>query len=136
MLWAVRTLESSTEREAETAPSSKSLPGTKAYLVFFLGVFATLLRWLLDPWLAGQSPFSPYYFVVAVAAIIGGLRTAVITALVCGIAADYFWVEPRFSLEFLNTGQVVQLLVFFGEAILISMAVSWVRFLDRSCDVR
>lgn len=136
MLRAVRTLESSAGREAETVPPGMSFPGTKAYLVLFLGVSATLLRWLLDPWLAGQSPFSPYYFVVAVAAIIGGLRTAVITALVCGIAADYFWVEPRFSLEFLNRGQVVQLLVFIGEAILISMAVSWVRFLDRGCDVR
>ncbi len=100
-------------------------------LIVAAAAAATLLRWLLDPLLADLSPFSTYYLAVAVAAILGGVRVASLTALACALAAHYFWVEPRGSLTFLNKSQMAQLFVFVLEAAIIAGSVSVIRFLNR-----
>lgn len=100
-----------------------------AALVVFASVLATLLRWCIDPLLLDLSPFSTYYFAVALAAITGGFRVASAAALVCALTAHYFWVEPRFALTLLSKGQLAQMGAFLFEALLISAAVSMVKFL-------
>ena len=98
------------------------------FIVLSAGV-ATAIRWLLDPLLSDLSPFSTYYLAVVVAAMLGGFRVALVTAVFCALAAHFFWVEPRLSLAFLGKGQLAQVGVFLVEATLISGAVSVVKFL-------
>ncbi len=100
-----------------------------AALIVLSSALATLLRWCIDPLLLDLSPFSTYYFAVALAAIVGGFRVALVAALVCALTAHFFWVEPRLALTIASKGQLAQLGAFLLEAGLISGAVSLARFL-------
>ncbi|MGE0594596.1 MAG: PAS domain S-box protein [Vicinamibacterales bacterium] len=83
--------------------SSNALRSTAraAVIALVAVVLATVARALLDPWLGDTLPYNTYYVAVAVAAWIGGGRTALFTALVGGVAALYLFVAPRF--EFVTT---------------------------------
>jgi K+-sensing histidine kinase KdpD len=71
----------------------------RPYAVAFLGVVvATIIRLLQDRWLDHSQIFSWYYVAVALAALCGGWRCAVVTSVLGFVAADWFFIEPRQSL--------------------------------------
>ena len=90
---------------------------------------ATLVRWLTDGLLADASPFSFYYLSVVLTALlvrIGSAISAVILGALCG---HFLWVVPRYSLEFVNTSQIAQLVVFIVISTLCALAVAAARVL-------
>lgn len=67
-------------------------------------VAATLIRWLLDPYLVNGQVFSAYYAAVAITAWLGGWRPALVALVLGGIAADWFFSQPRGSMILLTEG--------------------------------
>ncbi|HZN02512.1 MAG TPA: ATP-binding protein, partial [Candidatus Polarisedimenticolia bacterium] len=59
------------------------------------GGAAILLRFILDPWLGNQQPYSIVYAAVALAVWLGGYRPAGVAALVAFLPATWLFVEPR-----------------------------------------
>ena len=88
-------------------------------------VAAIVLRWLLDPWLGTQHPYSIVYAAVALAVWVGGYRPAGIAALFAYLPATWLFMEPRFSLQsqglagtlgFLLYLATCAIVIAFGEA--------------------
>ena len=90
---------------------------------------ATLLRWVTDGLLADASPFSFYYLSVVLTALVAPMGSSILAMILGAVCAHYLWVEPRFSLEFANTGQVAQLVVYIFVSSLCALAVTAARVL-------
>jgi signal transduction histidine kinase/CheY-like chemotaxis protein len=98
-----------------TPPPSR-LP---AYAVALLAVAAALVaRQLLDPLFGDHLPFSTFMVAVVAVAWYGGLGPSVLTLLVGLLAADYFFIPPRYALPTSLLGHRVELLtiLFVGLA--------------------
>ncbi|HEX7035789.1 MAG TPA: PAS domain S-box protein [Pseudomonadales bacterium] len=54
---------------------------------------ATLIRWLLEPWLGAQAPFLTYIAAVALVGIYAGIGPAIAVA-VGGAIATFWWLAP------------------------------------------
>jgi K+-sensing histidine kinase KdpD len=61
-------------------------------------VVATIIRLLLDPWLDRTQIFSWYYAAVVVSAWFGGWRCSLLASIGGYAAADWFFIEPHYSL--------------------------------------
>jgi PAS domain S-box-containing protein len=71
------------------------------YGVAFLAiVLATVLRMWLDPYLEDRAPFSTYFVAIMFTAWYGGIGPAIFCMVVGALAADYCFIEPRFSFYF------------------------------------
>src|SRR5690348_4312918 len=70
-----------------------------SYLVVigFVAV-ATLVRWLLDPWLGDTLPYITYFAAIVAAAWFGRLGPSLFAVGLSCIAADWFFIPPRYSL--------------------------------------
>lgn len=99
-----------------------------AWVVAFTAV-ATLLRWATDGLLASNAPFSFYFLSVVLTALVAPIGSSILAMILGGLCAHYLWVEPRFSLEFVNAGQVTQLVVYIVVASLCALAVTAARVL-------
>jgi len=60
-------------------------------------LLALLARFALDPFLGDQYPFGMFWVAVAVTTWIGGLGTSLLSVVLGGLAADWFFVTPRQS---------------------------------------
>lgn len=87
---------------------------------FFAGA-ALGLRLALDPWLGDRYIFQPFLLAVLVAAWRSGLGPAFFTAILGGLAADYFILEPRFSFTPLEFSEWVGLGLYAGCATAIAL---------------
>jgi signal transduction histidine kinase len=68
------------------------------YVVAFVTVgLGTALRLGLDPVLGEHHPFTIYFAAVAIAAWYGGFAPAVVATILAYLAADWFFVPPRFA---------------------------------------
>jgi PAS domain S-box-containing protein len=77
-------------------------PLAKKLLVVLLAVAAaTLVRWLFDGWFEERILFVTFFAAVAFAAWYGGIWLGVATALVGYLAADFFFISPRYSITVL-----------------------------------
>lgn len=61
---------------------------------------ALLLRWFLDPFLGQYLPLATIYAFVVIAVWYGGWGPAVFTTMASYFAANWFFIEPRFSFSF------------------------------------
>ena len=59
---------------------------------------ATLIRWALDSYLGERAPLIVYFLAVALAARLGGLGPGLLSLVLGGMAADFFFIPPRGSL--------------------------------------
>ncbi len=75
-------------------------------------VAAVLLRWLLDPVLGDFLPLVTLFAAVAAAVWVGGYRPALLVATVGYLVCDYLFVEPRGSLAFHFTRNLVGLIAY------------------------
>jgi signal transduction histidine kinase len=83
-------------------PSSEramnGLPGAFAYLVAVIVVAAsTLVQWLFDPHIGDALIFSTYFAAVVVAVAFGGFWPGVFATFLSVLAADWFFIPPRYS---------------------------------------
>ena len=90
---------------------------------------ATVLRWGTDGLLADASPFSFYYLSVVLTALLARIGSAISAVILGALCGHFLWVVPRFSMEFVNTSQIAQLLVFLVVATLCALAVAAARVL-------
>ncbi len=90
---------------------------------------ATVLRWGTDGLLADASPFSFYYLSVVLTALLARIGSAISAVILGALCGHFLWVVPRFSMEFVNTSQIAQLLVFIVVATLCALAVAAARVL-------
>ncbi len=62
-------------------------------------VVATIARMLLDPWLGNTLPFITYFAAIVAAAWFGRLGPSLFSVLLSCVAADWFFISPRYSLR-------------------------------------
>ena len=60
---------------------------------------ATLARTLIDPWLGDTLPFITYFAAIVAAAWFGRLGPSLFAVGLSSIAADWFFIPPRYSLK-------------------------------------
>ena len=60
---------------------------------------ATLVRSLLDPWLGDSLPYITYFAAIVTAAWFGRLGPSLFAVALSCIAADWFFIPPRYSLK-------------------------------------
>ena len=90
---------------------------------------ATVLRWVADGLLGDASPYSFYFLSVVLTALLARIGSAMLAVILGALCGHYIWILPRFSMEFLNTSQVAQLVVFIVVATLCAFAVAAARVL-------
>jgi signal transduction histidine kinase len=101
-----------------------------AYLVSLGSVaLATLLRIGLDPVLGEHHPFTLYFASVAIAAWYGGLGPAVFATFFSYFAADWFFITPRFEINFPreNLDEFLALLAFLFSCLAIAITSAIMR---------
>ncbi len=92
------------------------------YAAALLGVgLATAIRFALDPVLGEHMIFSIYFLAVSVAAWSGGIRPAMITAILSGILANYLFSDPRGHWMIDNAEQLCALVIFLSVSLLIGV---------------
>ena len=57
------------------------------------------MRFLLDPWLGNTLPFITYFAAIVAAAWFGRLGPSLFAVVLSCIAADWFFIPPRYSLR-------------------------------------
>lgn len=93
------------------------------YLVAFVTVgLGTALRLGLDPVLGEHHPFTIYFAAVAITAWYGGFAPAVVATILAYLAADWFFVAPRFefNLPRTNLDEFMALVAFLFSSLAIA----------------
>lgn len=100
-------------------------PAHRPHAIAAAGLAAAVgLRWALDPWLGAQYPLIFMFAAVALAAVVGGWRSAAWVAAAGWLIARWLFIEPRgaFSLSATEVGRLLAfactacVLAAFGEA--------------------
>lgn len=84
---------------------------------------ATLIRWLLDPYLQNATPFLTYFIGVLLVALIAGLGPALAAIAASAVIAWYLFIPPRFSFD-LGKREAVILGAFVGAAAAMALVVA------------
>jgi PAS domain S-box-containing protein len=86
----------------------------------------TLVRALLDPLLGITYPFVTFYAAIALAAWFGGMAPGVFALLLGLLAGNYFFVSPRYTLNFdeVNVTRMVGNFAFCGTGLVICGALT------------
>src|SRR5205823_7632771 len=79
-----------------------------------------LVRWLLWPVLGDAVPHSFFFPAVMIAAYYGGFGPGFLSTLLGALAANYFFTEPRFSLQIKSLNAAVALPIFVLVGVIIS----------------
>jgi len=107
-------------RTANFAAENRFLAYAIAIAIF---VVASVLRTVIDPYVLPPAPFVTYYPAVLLTAFFCGLWPAVLSIVISGVTAWYFFLPPRGTFE-VSSHAAVALLAFFTIAILIVMVVA------------
>jgi signal transduction histidine kinase len=82
---------------------------------------ATAIRFALSEVLGEHLMFSMYYLAVSVAAWAGGIRPAMITAILSSILASYIFTDPRGQLVASNWEELIGLIIFLSVSLVIGV---------------
>ncbi|HEY9419872.1 MAG TPA: DUF4118 domain-containing protein, partial [Thermoanaerobaculia bacterium] len=87
-----------------------------------LAVGAALgLRLALHPVLRGEAPLLPFVIAVLLASSLGGWGPGLLATVLSAILADYFFLSPRGELGLPSTGGLVQLALFLGIGLTVTL---------------
>ncbi|QKT03952.1 PAS domain-containing protein [Ectothiorhodospiraceae bacterium 2226] len=86
-------------------------------------VVATVLRWVLDPYLGQGVTFSTYFAAVAIVGLYAGVGPAVFTLLVGGLLAESLFLSSRDQMAFGPPELWASILLFYLAAALIVLLV-------------
>src|SRR5438552_16805547 len=101
--------------------SERPHPRLVAYGVAVLATAVTLLvRWLLWPALGDAVPHMFFFPAVMIAAYYGGFAPGFLSTLLGTLAANYFFTEPRYTLEWKGVNAAVALPLFVPVGAIIS----------------
>ncbi len=103
-------------------------PAVRGYALAALALLlATLVRWLLDPYLGDHTPFPTYFAAVTFVGIYGGLGPAVVTMIAGGLTADLLFLPPRGEIVLSGAADWTGLLLFtLGSALIVALT-EWFR---------
>ena len=113
------------KREAPDSPrhcAEQRRPTRNRGLLFAIAVViaVTLLRLELLSALGMRAAFLLFYPAVMVAALYGGLQPGLLATFLSAAVADYFWLEPAYSLRAADPVDWLSLAIFVGNGLLIS----------------
>jgi len=92
---------------------------------------ATFARALLDPFLGHHAPFAFHFVAIILAAWIAGFEGGVVTTIGSVLAANFFFLEPRYTLTTDLEGATASLALFTVLGIFVSWQTSRWRKLER-----
>src|SRR5262245_24190083 len=104
--------------DQEVGGRVRSAAGAYALSILAL-VAAVLLRYALEPWMAGELPLVTLFGAVAAAVWVGGYRPAILVTILGYFACSYLFVEPRGTFALANLGQLIGLIAYFVTCALI-----------------
>ncbi len=99
---------------------SRSVFARYGYMTLVV-ITAVLLTMLLQPLLGPEAPLLLFWPTVMFAAWYGGLGPGLLATLLSGLAATFFFVEPRHSLLVHSKAELAELMVFLLSGTLISL---------------
>ena len=88
---------------------------------------ATLFRLTALQSLGTRNIFLTFFPAVILAALYGGLRTGLLTTLLCAAAADYFWIEPTRGFGISEAADWLSLGVFLVTGVMVSAVTDTMR---------
>jgi signal transduction histidine kinase len=92
------------------------------YSAAFLGIgAATAIRFAFDEVLGEHLMYSVYFLAVSIAAWAGGIRPAMITALLSCILANYIFSDPRGRFHITDWEELLGLIIFLAVSLLIGV---------------
>lgn len=93
---------------------------------------AIFLRWSLDPWIGVGVPYITLFAAAAISVWIGGWAPAALSTMLGYFIANTLFIEPRGSVTFLQTADVLQFVVFVvGCSLIIVLGETMRRARDR-----
>jgi PAS domain S-box-containing protein len=95
-------------------------PATRYGVALAAALGAIALRLALDPVWGIRLPFITLFPAIMLSAWLGGLWPGVMTTLICGTAAAYFWIEPARSWAIRDWNELLGTAVFFAIGVVIS----------------
>jgi len=96
-------------------------------------VLAFLLRLLVDPWLADQSPYLLFLAAVAVTGLYAGVRPALLSAALGTVVAYFCFVPPRYRWGFAGVSDAVGFGVYvLGVVAVILLTHARIRAIERA----
>ena len=108
--------DDSTSPAARIPPIGEALPGSEGWHRWVLAgtiLLACLaLRGALDTALPGLPPFTTLFPAIAVTGLVAGTRAGAAVGVLGLVAADYFWIEPRWAFGFPKTSDAVGLVLY------------------------
>jgi K+-sensing histidine kinase KdpD len=112
---------------------TKSSPKQYAFAVGSV-VLAGIMRWLLDSWLGNTYPFGT--FLVALAFVAGclGLGPALLALVLSLLAANYFFLEPRYTFYIQGTAALIGYVIDIICGVSIVFLVYFVQRLQHEID--
>jgi signal transduction histidine kinase len=127
--------EASGARDQTLAPihwwkKANNVRRVTAWFVCFGSVaLATLLRTWMDPVLNDHHPFTLYFGAVALSAWYGGLRPGIVAIVLSYFAADWFFITPRFELNWPreNLDEFLALIAFLFSGFAIAITTNIMR---------
>ena len=105
---------------------SRSMVGARRILARYsapvvIVLVATLIRWGLDSYLNDRAPLIVYFLAVALAARLGGLGPGLLAMALGGLAADYFFIPPRWSLGGMKPENLLGLALYWITGLIIAL---------------
>ena len=116
------------ERDALERLTSRAIAGRVARLstparygvAVTAAVMAILVRLALDPAWGIKLPYITFFPAIMVVGWLGGLWPGIVTTLITGTAALYYWIEPSYSWLVKEPADWLGLVVFVGVGVVIS----------------
>jgi PAS domain S-box-containing protein len=106
-------------------------PATRYAVAVGVAVGAVLLRLAFDPVWGVKLPYITLFPAIMLSAWLGGLWPGIVTTLITGTAAEYFWMEPVRSWAVTDRSELLGTAVFVAVGIVISVLnEAWRRGMD------
>ncbi|MDB6163236.1 MAG: chemotaxis protein methyltransferase CheR [Xanthomonadaceae bacterium] len=96
-----------------------------AYFVAASTSLIALLVRLQTPWLFEGATFMPFFMAILVSAWLGGLGPGLLATALCGLAGDWYLLDPVGAFGMSGRGQGLQLLLFAVLGVAMSVACQW-----------
>jgi PAS domain S-box-containing protein len=113
-------------RSPKPTPTRKRAQKITSILVHFgtpvvAVAMATGLRLYLDPQLTWKAPFIFFVLAIVISSREGGIGSGLMATALSVLAGDYFFLEPRLSFKVTASGDGLNLAIFAGAGVLISV---------------
>jgi signal transduction histidine kinase/ActR/RegA family two-component response regulator len=97
---------------------------------------AFLARMSLDPFLGNHHPFTTFYVAVTAVAWYAGLGPALLTIVLGYLAGDYFFISPRYAIDFSKPEHLADLSCFLFVGVVSALFTEAMRAAQRQAEAK